>query len=100
MKLDRRTFLKAAAALGAAVGGSPGAPVPRASAQWWTPRSAAAADAEGDYLGVGSGAGGGTGGARLAGAGYRVVLREAGGDPMRLQGGNAAYPDAARLPDD
>src|SRR6202045_4172197 len=95
MKLDRRTFLKAAAALGAAVGRPPGAAVPPAAAQPSTPSGAAAADAECDYV-----AGGGTVAARLAEVGYRVVLLEAGGDPMQLQGGNAAYPDAARLPDD
>src|SRR6202158_445471 len=100
MKLDRRTFLKAAAALGAAVGRPPGAAVPPAAAQPSTPSGAAAGDDEGYYVVVASGAGGGTVAARLAEVGYRVVLLEAGADPMQLQGGNAAYPDAARLPDD
>ena len=52
-------------------------------------------DAEGlewDYVIVGSGAGGGTLAARLAEAGMRVFLLEAGGDPRSIE--------AARLPDD
>ena len=45
-----------------------------------------------DYIVVGSGAGGGTLAARLAEAGMRVLLLEAGGDPRAA--------DQARLPDD
>ena len=47
---------------------------------------------EWDYVIVGSGAGGGTLAARLAEAGMRVFLLEAGGDPRTAQG--------PRLPDD
>jgi choline dehydrogenase len=53
-----------------------------------------------DYVVVGSGAGGGTLAARLAEAGYEVVLLEAGGDPLHLEGGDPLEPEKNRLPDD
>ncbi len=58
----------------------------------------AAPDAGFEYIVVGSGAGGGTVAARLAEAGCTVLLLEAGGDPLQLQGGDPA--GANRLPDD
>jgi choline dehydrogenase-like flavoprotein len=63
-----------------------------------SPGSLEGFDAE--YVVVGSGAGGGTLAARLAEAGRRVALLEAGGDPRQLAGGDPADPGGNRLPDD
>jgi choline dehydrogenase-like flavoprotein len=60
--------------------------------------SVASGRAECEYVVVGSGAGGGTLAARLAEAGRRVFLLEAGGDPSA--GCPPEEPGADRLPDD
>ena len=53
-----------------------------------------------EYVVVGSGAGGATVAARLAEAGRKVLLLEAGGDPRELVGGDRTAPGENRLPDD
>jgi choline dehydrogenase-like flavoprotein len=53
-----------------------------------------------EYIVVGSGAGGGTVAARLAEAGYKVILLEAGSDPRASSGGDPTDPTGNRLPDD
>lgn len=65
-----------------------------------TTNTAAEKSAEYEYVVVGSGAGGGTVAARLAEEGFRVLLLEAGGDPLKLKGGSPWAPDVNRLPDD
>jgi choline dehydrogenase len=62
--------------------------------------SSASGQQEWEYIVVGSGAGGGTVAARLAEAGRRVLLLEAGGDPRALSGGDPIDPEGNRLPDD
>lgn len=56
--------------------------------------------AEYEYVVVGSGAGGGTVAARLAEQGHTVLLLEAGGDPLQLEGADPVTPYENRLPDD
>src|SRR3954469_19373284 len=57
---------------------------------------AASEEPDCDYVVVGSGAGGGTVAARLAEAGRKVVLREAGGDPRQLT--EPGLPEAYEVP--
>src|SRR5438309_10164755 len=57
--------------------------------------------AEYEYVVVSAGAGGGTVAARLAEADRTVLLLEAGGDPISLQGGGPVGPPGQnRLPED
>lgn len=53
-----------------------------------------------DYIVVGSGAGGGTVAARLVQYGFRVLVLEAGSDPVYAKGYNPAFPSEQRLPVD
>ena len=102
--MKRRDLLKAALALGAAAKTSPSSAghiaasgFSRTSPNGQQP-STRRPDA--DYIVVGSGAGGGTVAARLAEAGYTVLVLEAGGDPHTLSGGDPLHPNTNALPQD
>ena len=53
-----------------------------------------------EYIIVGSGAGGGTLAARLAENGHKVLILEAGGDPLKMQGGDPVDPEGNRTAED
>src|SRR5262245_27756927 len=101
--MKRRDFFKIGAAISGlfARGLKAGAridPACRALARVSSETTAQAPAAfEPEYIVVGSGAGGGTVAARLVEYGYRVLVLEAGGDPLMMKGGNPVNPSGNTL---
>jgi choline dehydrogenase len=104
--INRRSFLARAVAfssllrsmLGAGLPEQPGA-APRATRKSCaSPNVDAAVDREWEYIVVGSGAGGGTLAARLVELGHRVLVLEAGGDPLDPDSHRNPFPEDYEVP--